>query len=332
MDSAGQQTNDAIQPISVAFLLVDRFSMIAFSSAIEPLRLANREAGRPLYRFKLFSEEGEGCCASNGIDIRVDGRFADATGFDMLLVCGGVDIHALDHRRLNAALRLGVTRGAVIGALCTGSYVLAQAGLLDGYRATVHWENKEGLLLERADLTLSSELFEIDRKRVTCAGGTAAADMVLALITRDHGPDLASAVAEQLILHRIREPGERQRTDLCANLGIAHPKLLRVISLMEQHVDEPLSNLDLADAVHLSTRQLERLFIRYLNLSPAKFYLKIRLERARKLIRQTALPLMAIAMDCGFTSASHFSKAYLDHFGRPPSTERKVGQRATASA
>lgn len=332
MGNADNPVGEPAQPTSVAFLLVDNFSMIAFSSAIEPLRLANREAGRALYRYKLLSEDGAGCRASNGIAIGTEGRFADSAGFDVMLVCGGVDIQTLDHRRLTAALRHGVTRGAVLGAVCTGSYVLAQAGLLDGYRATIHWENKDGLLLERAELTLSSELFEIDRKRITCAGGTAAADMMLSIIGRDHGAEIAASVAEQLILHRIREPGERQRKDLCANLGIAHPKLLRVISMMEQHVDEPISNHDLADAVHLSTRQLERLFIRYLNQSPAKYYLKIRLDRARKLIRQTALPLMAIAMDCGFTSASHFSKAYLDHFGRPPSTERKVGQRATASA
>jgi transcriptional regulator GlxA family with amidase domain len=164
------------------------------------------------------------------------------------------------------------------------------------------------------------------------AGGMAAADMMLAVISRDHGADIAAGVADQLIHHRIRESGERQRMDLRMSLGVAHPKLLKVVQLMQDNVSEPLQSQDLADAVRLSTRQLERLFFKYLNQSPAKHYLKIRLERARNLIRQTALPLLTIAIDCGFTSASHFSKAYLDHFGQPPSAERKVTHRLVKSA
>ena len=312
--------------LSVGFMLVERFSMIAFSSAIEPLRLANRAAGRDLYRFSLWSEDGTKCTASNGVEVRVSGRFAEVQDFDILVVCGGIDIHRPDHRALHAALRRASVRGSAIGAVCTGTYVLAKAGLLDGYRATIHWENLPGLVSEHEGLEIGSDLFEIDRNRFTCAGGTAAADMMLSLIVRDHGPDVASYVADQLIHHRIRESGERQRMDLRMRLGVAHPKLLKVVGLMESSLAEPLGSQELAEAVHLSTRQLERLFLKYLGRSPAKHYLRIRLEHARHLIRQTAMPLLSVAMECGFTSASHFSKAYLDCFGQPPSAERKLVQ------
>lgn len=312
--------------ITVGFMLVECFSMIAFSSAIEPLRLANRAAGRDLYRFSLWSEEGTKCTASNGVEVRVSGRFGEVQDFDILVVCGGIDIQKPDHRSLHAALRRACARGTALGAVCTGTYVLAKAGLLDGYRATIHWENLPGLVSEHEGLEIGSDLFEIDRNRFTCAGGTAAADMMLSLIMREHGPSVASYVADQLIHHRIRESGERQRMDLRMRLGVAHPKLLKVVGLMEASLTEPLGSQELAEAVHLSTRQLERLFLKYLGRSPAKHYLRIRLEHARDLIRQTAMPLLSVAMECGFTSASHFSKAYLDCFGQPPSAERKVVQ------
>ena len=321
-DAAAGETI-AGKAICVGFMLVERFSMIAFSSAIEPLRLANRAAGRDLYRYSLWSEDGTRCTASNGVEVRVSGRFGDVQDLDMMVVCGGLDIQRPDHRALQTALRRGCTRGSAIGAVCTGTYVLAKAGLLDGYRATIHWENLPGLASEHDGLQIGSDLFEIDRNRFTCAGGTAAADMMLSLIMRDHGPNVASYVADQLIHHRIRESGERQRMDLRMRLGVAHPKLLKVVGLMEASLAEPLGSQELAEAVHLSTRQLERLFLKYLGRSPAKHYLRIRLEHARDLIRQTAMPLLSVAMECGFTSASHFSKAYLDCFGQPPSAERK---------
>lgn len=316
---------------SVGFMLVEHFSMIAFSSAIEALRLANRAAQSDLYRYSLWSENGQTCRASNGVEIQVSGSFGEARDLDMLIVCGGIDVHRPDHRALQATLRRNCTRGAAIGAVCTGTYVLAKAGLLDGYRATIHWENLASLASEHDAVEIGSDLFEIDRNRFTCAGGTAAADMMLSLIARDHGPDLAAAVAEQLIHHRIREAGERQRMDLRIRLGVAHPKLLQVVGLMEETFAEPLGSQDLADSVQLSKRQLERLFLKYLGRSPAKHYLRIRLEHARHLIRQTAMPLLTIAIECGFASASHFSKVYVDHFDRPPSAERKLSLGSTAA-
>lgn len=312
------------RPTTVGFMLVERFSMVAFACAIEPLRLANREAGRELYAFSTWSETGRPCAASNGVEIGVGGRFADAPDLDLAVVCGGIDVHRADHTALNKILRRLASRGHALGALCTGSYVLARAGLLDGYRTTIHWENLASLASEYPEMEVESDLYEIDRDRLTCGGGFASTDMMLALIARDHGAALASEVAEQLLHHRIREADERQRMDLRMRLGVSHPKLLKVVALMETTIEEPLSSQQLAASVQLSTRQLERLFFKYLGQSPAKHYLKIRLERARSLIRQTSMPILSIALECGFSSASHFSRAYFDGFGKPPSAERKT--------
>jgi AraC family transcriptional regulator, glycine betaine-responsive activator len=320
---------DRRSPIAIAFMLVDRFSMIAFTAAIEPLRLANREAGVNLYEWRLYSADGLPVEASNGVRISVDYSFAQARDVDSVIVCAGVDVQTIDHRSLIAALRRLAKFGAAAGAVCTGAYVLAKAGLLSGYRLTIHWENLPGLRAEFPQLDVGEDLFEIDRDRFTCAGGTAAADMMLSLIARDHGHDLSASVSEQLIHHRIREAGERQRIDLHTRMGIAHPKLVRVVARMEQSIERPISMSALAASVALSNRQLERLFWKHFGHTPARHYLDIRLGHACQLLRQTAMPILAVAVASGFNSASHFSRSYVDHFGHSPSAERKAaGSRA----
>ena len=310
-------------PRVIGFMLVPQFSMIAFTSAIEPLRLANRAAEAPLYEWRLFSADGAPVVASNGIELGACRPYADARDLDVAFVCAGVDVQTFDHKPLMGTLRRLASFGSGIGAVCTGTYVLAKAGLLEGYRATVHWENLPSLQAEFPILDVGQDLFEIDRNRFTCAGGTAAADMMLSLIMRDHGPEIASEVTEQLIHHRIREASERQRMDLRTRLGVAHPKLIRVVALMEGTIETPLSSQELADSVELSTRQLERLFCKHLGHPPTRHYLRLRLDRSRQLLRQTGMPVLSVAMACGFTSASHFSKSYTDCFGYAPTTERK---------
>ena len=310
-------------PRVIGFFCVPRFSMIAFTSAIEPLRLANRMSDRKLYEWRLFSQDGKPVRASNDVEITVSGSFAGARGVNAAVVCSGLDVQAFDHRDLMAALRRLSSFGAEIGAVCTGTYVLAKAGLVDGYQSTIHWENHAGLLAEFPHLEVSQELFQIDRNRFTCAGGTAAVDMMLALITRDYGHAIAAQVTDMLIHHRIREAHEQQRMDLRARLGVSHPKLLSVVALMERTIEKPLSCEVLASTATVSTRQLERLFRKYLGHSPTKHYQLIRLERARYLLRQTSMPILSVAMACGYESASHFSKSYNEHFGCTPSAERR---------
>lgn len=311
---------------SVALLLLPSFSMIAFSSVIEPLRLANRVLGHEAFRWRVLSSNGQPVAASNGIVVATDGNFVDLNGITAAVVCSGVDVQNFDHREVIGRLRGLAARGVPVGAVCTGTFVLARAGLLDGHRCTIHWENHDSLREQFPELDLTEELFEIDRTRFTCAGGTAAIDMMLALIARQQGQEVASGVTDQLIHHRMRDGDEGQRMELRARLGVAHPKLINVVGEMERCIEQPLSCVDLAEGAGLSTRQLERLFRKYIGQAPTRYYLSLRLTRARQLLLQTSMPILSVGLACGFVSASHFSKCYSEHFARTPSQERRTNR------
>jgi transcriptional regulator GlxA family with amidase domain len=317
MDAARTET-----PEPVGFLLVPKFSMMAFTSAIEPLRSANRSSGRTLYSWHVFSQDGGPVIASSGISMMPDAAISQVEHFPMMIVCAGIDVHLYNEKDVFSWLRRLARQGARIGAICTGSHILARAGLLDGHRCTLHWENIPGFIEEFPDIEVSSELFEIDRKRLTCSGGTAPLDMMLHMIGLQHGHELAAAVSDQFIHDRMRTSNDHQRMTLQSRLGVRDAKLIRVISQMEANIEEPLSRVNLAESVGLSTRQLERLFRRHLDHSPKHYYLELRLLRSRQLLMQTSMSVLGVALACGFVSASHFSKCYREHFGKTPRDER----------
>ncbi len=304
------------------FLLVPGFSMMPFTSAIEPLRSANRLSGRQLYEWQVITPDGRPMPASSGIEIVAHAGIEDLPRLDYLFVVAGIDAHSFQDKRVIACLRRLSRSGCQLGALTTGSYVLARAGLLDGHRCTIHWESLVAFQEAFPDLETTQELFENDRGRLTCAGGTAAMDLMLSLISLEHGRDLAAQVADQFMLERIRDHDDPQRMALRNRLGINHPKLLAVIGDMEQHQEDPLPRSQLARRANLSTRQLERLFRRYLGRTPTRYYLELRLGRARRLLTETSMSVLDVAMACGFVSASHFSKCYREHFDRTPRQER----------
>ncbi|NQW00545.1 MAG: GlxA family transcriptional regulator [Rhodospirillales bacterium] len=304
------------------FFLVPDFSMMAFTSAVEPLRLANRVSGTTLYSGATYSLDGNPVSASNGVEINVDGDINSAQNLHTVIVCAGIDVHLHCDKRLISRLRHMASHGTAIGGVCTASHILAKAGLLDGCSCTIHWENLTALAEEFPDLEVTSELFEIHRNRFTCAGGTAALDMMLHWISLFRGNKLAADVADEMLHHRIRDGSEKQRMELRNRLGVSHPKLLAVVSLMEENLEEPMTCSGLAKQVGLSTRQLERLFQKYMHNAPTRYYLELRLSRARFLLRQTSLPVLSIALAAGFVSASHFSKCYREFYGRTPSEER----------
>lgn len=307
----------------VGFVLLPDFSMMGFASAVEPLRLANRVCERSVYECFSYSADGNPVTASNGMRVEVDGPVSEMKGLKTVYVCGGVDVHRQVDASTIKQLRRVASHGSNVGGICTGSYVLAKAGLLDGYRCTIHWENTGAMIEEFPDVEVSTDLFEIDRSRWTCAGGTAPLDMMLFVIADELGHAVAATVADELIYHRIREGDERQRMELRARLGVSHPKLLAVVEKMEQTLEEPLNCAELAESVGLSTRQLERLFRKYMGVAPTRYYLELRLKRARFLLHQTSLPILSVALACGFVSASHFSKCYREYFARTPSQERR---------
>jgi len=309
-------------PQRIGFVLVPRFTAIALMSTVEPLRIANRIAGRRLYEWPLFSLDGQPVAASNGFVFTPEGDLERAGDLSTIAICGGLDIHKVGDKHLISWLRRMDRKGADLGALDTGSYLLAKAGLLAGYHCTIHWEHLAGFAEDFPEIEVTTELFEIDRQRFTCAGGTAGIDMMLNVIAVQHGQELAAQVADQFMHERIRDQHDHQRVSLPARLGVRHPKLLAVIELMEKHLEEPLSRADLARKAGLSTRQLERLFRKYLYRSPARYYLELRLNKARLLLLQTNMSVIDVALACGFVSASHFSKCYRDFFGRTPRKER----------
>jgi len=306
-----------------SFFLVPHFTLLAFSSAVDPLRMANQLSNQELYRWRTISSDGEPVTSSSGVRIPADSSIHDELNATAIFVCGGIDVQKLFDPKTLPWLRKLANRKIILGALCTGSYVLAEAKLLKGYRCTIHWENFAGIRERHPDLVISQELFEIDRDRYTCAGGIAPMDMMLHLIRRQHGSDLATAVSEQFICDRIRDNHDRQRIPLRHRIGTSQPKLMEAVSLMEANIEEPMALDELSQHIGLSRRQLERLFKKYLNCVPTRYYLQIRLERARQLLLQTSMPIVDTALACGFISAPHFSKCYRLVFGVPPREERR---------
>lgn len=310
------------QTRTFGFLLVPLFPMMGFAAATEPLRAANRLSGHQLYAWRVVSADGTPVPASSGIDIVADLALDQVERLDTLFVVAGLEAHKYHDRQVFAGLRRLSRRGCRIGAISAGSYLLARAGLLAGHRCTIHWENAAAFREAFPDIDVREELFEIDRDRLTCSGGTAALDLMLCLIDREHGRELATKVAEQFIHERIRDTHDHQRMALRNRLGISHPKMLAVIGDMEQHLEHPLARSELADRANLSTRQLERLFRQYLNRTPTRYYLELRLFRARHLLTESTLSILDVALACGFVSASHFSKCYRECFGKTPREER----------
>ncbi|WXL27644.1 GlxA family transcriptional regulator [Ectopseudomonas mendocina] len=223
---------------------------------------------------------------------------------------------------LSSALKLLVRSGCVLAGVAAGVYPLAQMGLLDGYRAAVHWRWQDDFSERFPKVIATNHLFDWDRDRLTACGGLAVLDLLLAILARDYGAELAGAVSEELVVERIREGGERQRIPLQNRLGSSHPKLTQAVLLMEANIEEPLTTDEIAQHVCVSRRQLERIFKQYLNRVPSQYYLELRLNKARQLLMQTSKSIIQIGLSCGFSSGPHFSSAYRNFFGATPREDR----------
>ena len=318
---------DMDKPRRFVFVLLDNFSLLCFSTAIESLRIANRMAGRTLYEWKIIGEGGETAACSAGTIFQLDDDLIEMGRDDTIMLCSGLDVQAATTKKVLSWLRREARKGLVIGGLCTGAYSLAKAGLLDGKRATIHWENQDSFGEEFEEVTLTKSVFVVDNNRMTTAGGTSSIDLMLKLIADDQDEDLANAVEDQLIYSSIRTDQDTQRLSVPTRIGVRHPKLSQVIQIMETNIEEPISPSILAQDVGMSTRQLERLFRRYLNRSPKRYYMELRLQKARNLLMQTDMSVINVALACGFASPSHFSKCYRAHYDTTPYRER--GSHAT---
>ena len=311
-----------LKPRRFVFVLLNDFTMLCFTAAVESLRIANRMSGRELYSWTLMSETGQPVFCSGGIEYGVQSDLLEVQRDDTVMVCGGINIKNTTTKRLLNWLRREARKGPLIGGLCTAGFSLAKAGLLNGKRATIHWENQDSFTEEFDDVELTKSVFVIDGNRITTAGGTSSIDLMLKLIAEQHGEDLANAVADQLIYSSIRTDQDTQRLSIPTRIGVRHPKLSLVIQEMERNIEDPMSPSILAREVGMSTRQLERLFRRYLNRSPKRYYMELRLQKARNLLMQTDMSVINVALACGFASPSHFSKCYRAHYDTTPYRER----------
>ncbi|MDF1727999.1 MAG: GlxA family transcriptional regulator [Sulfitobacter sp.] len=313
---------DTDKPRRFVFVLLDQFSLLCFATAIECLRIANRMAAREIYTWHTVGDGGDRIFCSAGTGFYLDDDLNELSRDDTILVCTGIDVQDATTKRIIGWLRREARKGLVVGGLCTGAYTLARAGLLDGKRATIHWENQDSFAEEFEEVNLTKSVFVVDGNRVTTAGGTSSIDLMLKLIADDHGEELANSVADQLIYSSIRTDQDTQRLSVPTRIGVRHPKLSQVIQMMESNIEEPISPSVLARDVGMSTRQLERLFRRYLNRSPKRYYMELRLQKARNLLMQTDMSVINVALACGFASPSHFSKCYRAHYETTPYRER----------
>jgi transcriptional regulator GlxA family with amidase domain len=326
------QSSATLQKVKYAFLTLPNYSLIAVANALEPLRMANRLAGKEVYEWSIISMDGRAAEASGGLHLSPTGSLDKLGPVDILFVCGGTNVREAVSPSLLAALRRLADRRVALGALCTGGYALARAGLLDNFRATIHWENLSALREEFPRVRIGDQLFTIDRDRFTCSGGTAPLDLMLNLIELKLGSRISQLISEQFIVDRVRKDTDRQYIPLRAQIGISQRGLIRVAQLMEENIEKPLPMKAIAKSTGLSRRQIERLFRRDLNCVPKRYYLEVRLRRARELLLQTAMPIMDITAACGFQSPPHFSKCYRNQFGHPPSAERKKTPAVSAAA
>ena len=319
---SSQNTSGAQKTRRFVFVLLENFTLLSFASALDCLRLANRRHPQPSYEWILIGEGGESATSSTATEFKLDDDLVELHRDDTIILCGGINIQAATSKKLLAWLRREARKGVAVGGLCTAAYVMAKAGLLDGKKATTHWENQDSFAEDFPEVELGKSVFSIDGNRMTTAGGTSSIDMFLQIIADDHGEDMANWVADQQIYSSIRTDQDTQRLSVPTRIGVRHPKLSQVIQMMEANIEEPISPSILAKDVGMSTRQLERLFRRYLNRSPKRYYMELRLQKARNLLMQTDMSVINVALACGFASPSHFSKCYRAHYDTTPYRER----------
>lgn len=307
------------------FLLLESYSMIAFTNAVEVLRMANLLSGKQLYTWSVATVDGGQACASNGLTLVRSCQLSDLDACDIVFVCSGVEVQKAISGAVLQDLRRRAARGQALGGLCTGAHALTAAGVMDGYRCAVHWENLTALREAWPRVRFALDVFVIDRDRVTASGGIAPLHLMLHMVRSHHGNKLAMAISEQFIVDRVRDQSDQQRLPQPAFVGPGYEHLIEAMELMAANIEEPLPLSEIADVVGVSLRQLERLFHRYHNVTPAQHYLALRLRRAREMLAHTSAPIMQITIACGFQTASHFCKAYRAQFGHPPSDHRRQG-------
>lgn len=314
-------------PLAYAFLLLPGFSTLGLACALDALSLANHHPGRhEFYKWRLISETGDPVAAYNGVTLQANTGLTELDRRETLIVCAGENAGSAASKTILNWLRRETRKGMDYGALSSGTYILALAGLIGGKRVTTHWEYKTALAEMLPDVIMEDSIFSVDGRVFTTAGGAASMDLMLHRLQADYGTDLATWVADQMVYTVPRAHSVGQRMSLQSRPEVRNVKLLMALQIMENNIEDPLRPDEISELVSLSTRQLERLFAKYLGTSPKRHYLGIRLEKGRNLLRQTDLSVTDVCVACGFKSLSHFSKSYRAAYDVSPGGEAKDGK------
>jgi transcriptional regulator GlxA family with amidase domain len=285
------------------------------------MRTANRLSGKSLYDWQFYAPDSEPVSASSGITIPTR-PLNEARDLETLIICAPNTAQKFDRAASLKFIRGLDSQGVNLGSVSSGSFILARAGLLDNCRCTIHWENIPVFKEIYPQLDVAFSLYEIDNKRFTCSGGTAALDMMLKLIEIQHGRILAQKIAQQFHHDRIRTQIDSQQMADRIDLAMSAPKLVDVIHLMESNIEVPLPLPGIADQCNLSLRQIERLFHKYRGVTPSQYYLSLRLMHAKQLLLNTNNSVIDISIATGFETQSYFTACYRKHFGSSPRNHR----------
>ncbi|GGF10523.1 AraC family transcriptional regulator [Aliidongia dinghuensis] len=322
-DLLSQDRSNEMVPRRIGFLLLPGFSMGALGAAVDLLNVTGGVSREALYTSHSIGIDSAPVRSSTGLVLTPELSIDHASGFFLTFVVSTLEFADFYDERAAAWLRRQARHGTWIGALGSGAVFIAKTGLLDGYCCTTHWRLFGEFARQFPAVTLTRNLFCIDRDRLTCAGGTAVLDLILALIAQDHGQDRAAEAAELLLHTQIRSSTEGQRVSAQGRFDLTDKRLVRAITLMEQALERPASLPELARAAGMSNRQFQRLFSRVLGQSPARFYLELRLKHARMQLQRSSRSILDVALESGFSDASHFTRQYRLMFGETPGQARR---------
>jgi transcriptional regulator GlxA family with amidase domain len=309
---------------NVGLLLIDDFALLSYASVTEPLRVANLLSGEDLYRVRAIPASGAAAISSGGVVVPAAAQVGEQVDFDLVLIIAAGNPFAFSDTRVMQWIRHLARRGVALGGVSGGPVVLAASGLLANHRMTLHWEHAEGLASLYPELLIERSLYVFDRNRLTCAGGTAALDLMHAVITSDYGGSLAREVSDWLQHTDVRPGGGPQRAGVVERYSVYQPPLIEALAAMETHLADPLGLDDIAQVAGVGVRHLTRLFEQHLDTTPMRFYRSLRLEQAQRLLKQSGLPIGTVAQAVGFANSSHFSSAYRKHFTYSPGEERLI--------
>ena len=309
--------------IHTVFIVVPRFNLTTLITMIETMRIANYLSSQASFSWEIASFDGPRITASNGITLSVGSGPEDISPADYVFVLASWGGEHYQNRTLVSWLRKRARQGETICAVELGCYVVARAGLLASKEATTHWSWLNGFHESFGDVDVKEQVYTINKRIITCAGGLAGIDLMLHLIETYHGSSFSGEIADQMLLHTIRNESAPQRRTMGHGTATLPPVIREAISLIERNIEEPLSVPEVAEALGVSQRQLERKFKKQIGCTVVQFSLLLRLQRARLLLISTDLSVREIATASGFNTLSHFAYSFGKFFDRRPSEYRE---------